>query len=326
MSLTVINCVVFNFTKKFAKMGASLSHWPSIELGKRSYNPVVVLSRGMLAELEESGVQPPNKLTLIDKDIDIDFSSALAVNSKGEIIIASMRSSDTGTVMKITTAGEIQLFCRLPPEDTETNGLKMSSLAIDGDDNVYIHRDCKPTYNDHQYKLFVFDAKGNLKHVSDDGTVKAIAVTKDKKIIRHDYAYGGMQVCDSSGELKYSFPTKEVLIDFLSISDENEIIAAAGGCKFVYIYTEEGNVKRKIETNAKFFVQVAGVAFDHVTKEVVVLTNNLILNKTWIYRFSTTGEERETTRLPFEFWPGLLTSHPSGPVALVNNEMVLYIE
>ena len=85
LSVTLINCVVFNFAQKFSKMGASLSHWSSIEFGKRSYNPVVVLSRGMLAELRESGVQPPNKLTLIDKDIDIEIglSSVLAVNSKG---------------------------------------------------------------------------------------------------------------------------------------------------------------------------------------------------------------------------------------------------
>ena len=47
-----------------------------------------------------------------------------------------MRSSDTD-IMKIT-AGEVLLFCRVPPEDTETNGFEILSLAIDGEDNVYI--------------------------------------------------------------------------------------------------------------------------------------------------------------------------------------------
>ena len=94
-------------------MGASLSHWPSIELGKRSYNPVVVQSEGMLTELEESGVQPPNKFTVIGttcKDINSQVS---AVNSKREII--AMMDNNNTDFRKIT-AGEVQLFCRLPPE------------------------------------------------------------------------------------------------------------------------------------------------------------------------------------------------------------------
>ena len=246
MSVTVINCVVFNFTKSFTKLGASLSHWPSIELGKRSYNPVVVLNREMLTELEKSEVQPPNKLTLINKDIHIGPVSDSAVNSKREIIIARMRSSGTD-IMKITIAGEVQLFCRLPPEDTKTKGFKISSLAIDGEDNVYIVTRCD---NVHHYKLFVYDAKGNMKHQSplncfdemfrDSGC--AIAITKDKKIIAHGNLEKQVLVCDSSGELKYSFPTKDYSDKNLSISDENEIIAANTLSKFIYIYTEEGNV------------------------------------------------------------------------------------
>ena len=324
MSVTVINCVVFNFTQKFTKMGASLSHWPSIELGKRSCNPVVVLNRGMLTELEESGVQPPNKLTLIDKDIVIDNLTVLAVNSKGEIIFAGMRGSGTD-IMKITTAGEIQLFCRFPPEETETNGFKISSLAIDGEDNVYIVTRCD---NVHHYKLFVYDAKGNMKHQSQFNWFDDIcdfAITKDKKIIVRGYRDGQIHLCDSSGELKYSFPTKERPLDFLSISDENEIIAAACFSKFVYIYTEEGKEKRKLEVPKDH--KMWDVAFNHVTKEVIVLT--YCYGGEYISSYSTTGGKLETMPVTFELeseFCKALTSHPSGPVALVSKEAIFYIQ
>ena len=232
MSITVINFVVFDFALKFTKMGANLFHWPSIEPGKRTYNPMSV-TREILTELEESGVQLPNKFTLIDT-MKITCS---AVNSKRDII-ATILENDTD-VMKITTGG-VQSFCRLPPEDTETNGFKISSLAIDGEDNVYIVTRCN---NVHHYKLFVYDAKGNMKHQSPLNCLHevfrnyrcGIAITKDKNIILSGYRDKQIHVCDSSGELKYSFPRKERHVNLLSISDENEIIAAQSVSKFVYI-------------------------------------------------------------------------------------------
>ena len=329
MSVTVINCVVFNFTQKFTKMGASLSHWPSIELGKRNYNPLVVLSRKMLAGLEESGVQPPNRLTLLRGDIVIDIFSDLAVNSKREIITANVRSG-TG-IMKITTAGEVQFFCCLPPQDTKTKGFKISSLAIDGEDNVYIVTRCD---NIHHYKLFVYDAKGNMKHqyplncfdemFRDSGC--AIAITKDKKIIAHGDLEKQVLVCDSSGELKYSFPTKDYSDKNLSISDENEIITANTLSKFIYIYTEEGNVKRILEAPKDH--KVLGVAFNHISKEVVVLTLD-DYRRQCISSYSTTGGKFETVPITFQYQGTLairLTSHPSGPVALVSLQSIFYIQ
>ena len=56
----------------------------------------------------------------------------------------------------------------------------------------------------------------------------------------------------------------------MSISDENEIIAANEDSKFIYIYTDEGNVKRKLEIPQDH--DVTGVVFNHISKEVIVLT------------------------------------------------------
>ena len=41
MSVIMINFVVFDFTKKLTKMQVNVFHWPSIELSKQTYNPVL---------------------------------------------------------------------------------------------------------------------------------------------------------------------------------------------------------------------------------------------------------------------------------------------
>ena len=233
--------------------------------------------------------------------------------------------------MKMCTTGKVQLFSRLPPEDTEANGFEILTLAIDGEDNVYILTRCEPTDNVYHYKLFVFDAKGKLKHQCPPQICNknynyyrrpTIAITKDKNIITPGFHEKQIHVCDSSGELKYSFPTKELDVDRLSISDENEIIAAQMYDRFVYIYTEEGNEKRKFEVPEDH--KVLDLAFNHVTKEVIVLTRND--GSLWISSYSTTGEKRQTVRSLDIAWFESITSHPSGPVALVNDETVLYIQ
>ena len=41
MSVIMVNFVVFDFTKKFTKMQVNVFHWPSIDLSKQTYNPVL---------------------------------------------------------------------------------------------------------------------------------------------------------------------------------------------------------------------------------------------------------------------------------------------
>ena len=324
MSITMINFVVFNFTFKFTKMGVDLLQWPSIEIGDETYNPMFV--RGKIStELKKSGIQPPNK-------ISTDGVYVLAVNSKREII--GKKYGNNTDIMKICATGEVQLFCRLPPEDTEENGFQKTSLAIDEEDNVYILTQYRePTGKVYHFKLFIFDAKGNLKHqyplqIWNGKKVTYwrkhyIAITKDKNIITHGFHDKQIHVHDSSGELKYSFPTKEINVALLSISDENEIIAAQWYRNSVYIYTEEGNEKKKFEVLEDH--KVLDLAFNHVTKEVIVLTK-VDRKEYWISSYSTTGEKRQTVQsLGSAGWASL-TSHPSGPVALVQSNKVLYIQ
>ena len=146
----------------------------------------------------------------------------------------------------------------------------------------------------------------------------------DKKIIVQSNRDKQIHVCDSSGELKYSFPTKEPNEHHLSISNENEIIAAGMHSKFVYIYTEERNLKRKFEVAEDH--KIWGIAFNHVTEEVIV--HKRYDGTEYISSYSTTCRKLETVARAFEWEAGCfhLTSHPSGPVALVSKKSILYIQ
>ena len=307
-----------------------MMQWPSIEIGKETYNPTDV-SGEILTELKKSGVQPLYKISTANR------MAISAVNSKRELIGKKRRNNTD--IMKMCTTGEVQLFCRLPPEDTEEIAFRILSLAIDEEDNVYIVTRCKATDYIYHYKLFIFDAKGNLKHqcllqIWNGKKVThwrkhSIAITKDKNIITYGFDDKQIHVHDSSGELKYSFPTKEINVALLSISDENEIIPAQRGSQCVYIYTEEGNEKKKFEVLEDH--KVLDVAFNHVTKAVIVLTR-IDGHELWISSYSTTGEKRKTVRsFAIECMPSIitttsLTSHPSAPVVLVQDQSVLYIQ
>ena len=336
MSITMINFVVFNFTFKFTKMGVGVLQWPSIEIGKETYNPMNVTSEKILTELKKSGVRPPNKISTDEVHVFAGSRRArfLAVNSKREII--GEKYGNGNDIMKMCTDGEVQLFCRFPQEDTEANGLRISSLAIDGEDNVYIVTRCEPTNNVYHFKLFVFDAKGELKHQCplqfwngkhfNMPSTLSIDITKEKNIVTHGFEDQQIHVHDSSGELKYSFPTKERYVHLLSISNKNEIIAAQRYSIFVYIYTEEGNEKKKFEVPEDH--KVWDLTFNHVTKEVIVLTfkTGTYPSEYWISSYSTTGEKRQTVQSLGIAECRSLTSHPSGPVALINDSIVFYIQ
>ena len=83
MSVIMINFVVFDFTKKLTKMQVNVFHWPSIELSKQTYNPVLH-SADILWQMDVSAAKFANQLiTSIGTIINCRIS---AVNSKGKCI------------------------------------------------------------------------------------------------------------------------------------------------------------------------------------------------------------------------------------------------
>ena len=148
-----------------------------------------------------------------------------------------------------------------------------------------------------------------------------------------DYVY----ICDNTGQLKHKFVwerSKVISISDkgISISDKNEVILAAISGNNVDVYTEEGKLKMTLKLPARHQVQC--VAFHFIVRKIIVLSRlenypNLYDDSYFLHCYSETGKLENSTflckkRIPY-FFDFALTSHPSGPVAVVEIESITYI-
>ena len=125
-------------------------------------------------------------------------------------------------------------------------------------------------------------------------------------------------VCDICGQLKYSFPLQIRRHTNLSISHNSEIIAAEMAGKTVYVYTEEGELKRKFKVPEDR--KVYAVAFNHFAKKIIAYTGHQL------EQYLETGEQQQTLQLPFRDQVLCnITSHPSGHVAVVHGKGFIFI-
>ena len=321
-SVTVINFVLFDFTRRFTKLPLNLFKWPRIELshGDGTYHPMLADSE----ILEQSGAQPTNQISSSESA----FNLLSVVNSKREIITWDFESSIN---VFDTTTGAIRLFCRLSKEltGTGTRTTWVFGIAIDGCDNVYTVLQYEAT-GGVRYTFLVLDTTGFLKHQSPleflkgKGFVLAnrLALSKDRIIIHHDRH---IWVCDHSGKLKHKFRLARHFSSIdVCVSNKNEIIVAERRGRFVYIFTGEGESRKAIEVPEGHKLQ--GVAFNHTTKQFVVVSR--LKDYYILTNYSEIGEEKGVLKMPLGTLTGLqsITSHPSSPVALFYGQKVMFIQ
>ena len=323
-SVTVINFVLFDFTRRFTKLPLDLFKWPRIELsrGDGTYHPMLADSE----ILEQSGAQPTNQISSSESV----FNLLSVVNSKREIITWDLKSSIN---VLDTTTGAIRLFCKLSEKltGTGTRTTWVFGIAIDGRDNVYTVLQCHATGGQVRYKFLVLDTTGCLKHQTQLEFLKGkgllvlanrLALSKDTIIIHHDRH---ICVCDHSGKLKHKFPLARRVISIdVCVSDKNEIIVADKGGRFVYIFTGKGESREAIEVPEGHKLQ--GVAFNHTTKQFVVVSR--LMDYYILTNYSEIGEEKGVLKMPSGTLTGLqsITSHPSSPVALFYGQKVMFIQ
>ncbi len=91
----------------------------------------------------------------------------------------------------------------------------------------------------------------------------------------------------------------------------------------VYIYTENGQLQRKIKIPKEHGSEIFSVAINHVTKRILVK-----MCKGSLLSFSETGELIYSLSLESRKWTHYteLTSHPNGPVALVGKTGALFLQ
>ena len=325
-SVQVMNQILFEFIKKFTKSSllASMFAWPTILLGEKTYHPVLREDR-IIEKLKGSGMQVMSLGTDFTFGDEIDSGYCSVVNSKGDIVALS---KDERNFKVFEPSGESRILCEAPREEHESE-CYVTAMDIDGEDNLYaitIFRESND--GSCSFKLFIFDKNGNKKlesplpfHQNSVQTVR-MAINKDGKIaILHckvNILYIG-DVCVELNSFKVdkSFSLGESPIYAVRFSSFDGTIIAAGE-ETVYIYTENGELQRKIKKPTGYGY-IDSVVINHATKHILVKTKQT--SDCSLLSFSETGELQDSLCLGTSEWIqyAVLKSHPNGPVALVGN-------
>ncbi len=331
-SVQVMNQTLFEFTRQFTKSSllGLLSQWPLISLGEKSYHPVYGEDRHV-GKLQKSGLHVMSlcpDFTFV-KEI---YQRNAVVNSMGEIV-ALARDDRMFKIFK--RSGESRNLFEVLGEERASEWY-VGEMDIDVEDNIFFitafqESDDGPW----RFKLYMFDKNGNKKFESPlpflQSSFKRVgmAINKDRKIailnrekeILHDH----VSFEQNSFKAEFAEFDKSLSLKELSIQDNilwhpnvrfsdfhgTKVIAADNNA--VYIYTENGQLQRKIMIPEEHGYISRSVAINHVTKRILVKTNNHLLS------FLETGELKDSLNLKSSEWTerALLTSHPNGPVALV---------
>ena len=264
----------------------------------------------------------------LDSDFTIGYEICSGyhsvVNSKGNIV-ALTEYKRTFKVFK--RSGESRILYEAPRKE-HASECHVTAMDIDGEDNLYVITEfLKSNGVSWSFKLFIFDKNGNKKlnsalpfHQNSINTV-LIAINKDGKIAilncEENILYIG-DVCVELNSFKVdkSFSVRESYIYAVRFSSFDGTIIVAGR-KAVYIYTENGELQRKIE-NPTRYGRIVSVAINHATKHILVKTKQT--SDCSLLSFSETGELQDSLCLgTTSEWIGhaVLKSHPNGPVALV---------
>jgi hypothetical protein len=325
-SVQVMNQVLFEFVKKFTQPSllARISAWPTILLGEEIYHPVFGEDR-IIEKLKGTGMQVMSLGSDFIFSDKIYHSAYSVVNSKGDIVA---RTSNKHTFKVFKRSGESRTLCEVPNKKHAPE--YVDAMDIDAEDNLYVITSSRDRdYQLWSFKLSVFDENGNKKHESPlpflQSSFKSVhmAVNKDGKIAILIYKFkilytGNICVEQNSFKMDKMLSLIEGHSSYVSIrfSDFNETKILVADDDTVYIYTEDGQVQRKV-TIPKEHRSIKSVAINHVTKRILVKTSQPSL-----LSFSETGELIDNLCLEWSRkWirQVQLKSHPNGPIALVSN-------
>ncbi|XP_028392542.1 uncharacterized protein LOC114517095 [Dendronephthya gigantea] len=325
-----LSYALYEYAKLFARTGLDvLGSWPIIKLRRKAINPLLMPNK-VLKKMLKHGVRSPNQF-LFDQ---IDNSSCIAVNSKGEIVA----KNNSGNSLEVlgTDSKVLGSFCF----DSEADGFEILALATDSDDFVYaVTRYKNKSHDLFCYKLYIFgvdlgyvEKQFYLECLTGAGEghhIVCLAVCPSSKnilVTKQDDAK--VFVFYPNGESRNSFGLQAWnLIRDLEISARGEVAAAELVGKTVGIYTQDGTLKHEITLPGLH--KVCGLAFDRVDNTVVVLTEVLTgcFHEYRLLSYSESGELLRSLVLPRQKKDvGYhLTSHPKGPLAVVHKTGVIFL-
>ena len=270
-----------------------------------------------------------------------------AVNSRGEIVSINRESGDMTVISRI---GATKLS--FPTKDKEARVIEREILAIgiNEENDVYLVVFERTPENVGGYvALYILDKHyTRVKHKSTlhflsrlsefELKIVRMALNKNNSFVitpalcddHHVY------ICDNTGQLKHEFVWERSKLEFkskmISISDKNEIIFASFLGDNVHVSTEEGKLKMTLKLPAGH--KIHGVAFHFIARKIIVLSRLMdSCSQTkcsyFLHCYSETGKLENSTFLckkEISYFLGFaMTSHPSGPVAVVGEESITYI-
>ena len=337
-SIQMINELIIDLALKFTNINKGLFTWPKIQIGTRFYHPLLD-DVELLRKIEEEMTQCP-WFWAFDKRIIIRTNciSDIALTSKGEIL--SVRDEDMQIIQKTKKDQECELFHTIFSEG-ENYGI-IHSLAVDGNDNVYVI-----VARSDRYDLLILDATGNLKadrHLKEINTMslnnRKICLTNDNLIVTYIRSSCTMLILDSANcETMRSFPvpfqdeapSNKTDQFSITISNNDDIIfvfaKSTAQCIIVYVLSIDGELKHRVEVPLKQFPRAS---FDHFQVNFDSVNETILLGL-FVYDHRMRNPTPYTTLLTYdsktcEFQHQFMTlrpyvhliSHPNGQVVLVD--------
>ena len=254
------------------------------------------------------------------------------MNSHGEII--TRRSDD---LIKIISRSGKTKVVKLPEPESKSVERLISPIAVDKDNAIHVVSTLLTFIETKTelvgYELNVLDDSYNVKHAfvldfleenSERNPTIEMSINKNNDIIMIRDHDPSVYVCDNCGKLKHKFERDSLYATRLSISNNNEIMMLSDDGKVVNFYTEKGNLTSTIKLPEAHYVKE--IAFHYVLGKTIVWTHDCAKQSYVHLCYSETGELESTTLISnSRYVLPSLTSHPAGPVAVVQRKSITYI-
>ena len=329
-SVMLINYVFFQYVSKFSSKYSFdlLLSMPTIELPDRSFSPMldwreVAARTSMGKEL----TQHPSRRILIDEEI---WPYTSAVNGHGDVLTLRYYDFDEIQVIYFKT-GECKVVKLPDTREGEVIGeQRIAGLAVDNNNNVYVV--VRLTTRTENFVLHVLDENYHVKHDSCTldfmkatfGLV-SIAIDKSNNIIMIKYEDTHVYICDNNGMLQHKFEYDSSGMPTLSISEQDKIITTSADLEAMVTFSEEGNLKSTVKLPEGHLIY--GAAYHYVIRKIIVLAHVDKNDSCFLLCYTEAGDLETSTffckKSDYEFIN--ITSHPSGPVAVVRQKNITFI-
>jgi hypothetical protein len=336
-SVMLINYVLFQYASKFSSKCwfELLLSMPTIELPDRSFSPIanwleVASRKSMGKELN----QHPSRRILFDEEI---YPYVCAVNGHGDVLTLRYRYVDEIQVISSKTGG--RKVVKLPdPREGEVISQYIQGLAVDNNNNIYVVALLKTRSENGDvtnFVLHVLDENYHAKHgscsldfIQANLTIFCfvnIAINKSNNIIMIKDEDPHVYICDNTGTLQHKSKHDSSPLPSLGISEQDKIITSSANRKAMVTFSEKGNVKSTVKLPEDH--EIYGVAYHYVIRKIIVLTYVEKDNSCFLLCYTEAGDLEISTFLckRIDEKRIKITSHPSGPVAVVMKKSITFI-